>query len=98
MRAQYPAPNGVVGLVPLYIGYAFEVDGDDDVVGVVVDTTLGGFVLLLAADNAVQLAGRLVTIVENRDGLRDAYARRAQTGAVAESHSSYPAPNRKRGV
>ena len=50
MRAQYPAPNGVVGLVPLYIGYAFEVDGDDDVVRVVVDTTLGGFVLWLAAE------------------------------------------------
>ncbi len=87
MRAQYPAPNGFVGLVPLHIGYAFEVDGDDDVVGVVVDTTLGGFVLWLAADNAVQLAGQLVMIVENRDRLRDAYARRAQTGAVAESHS-----------
>jgi hypothetical protein len=79
--------DGVVGLVPLHIGYAFEVDGDDDVVGVVVDTTLGGFVLWLAADNAVQLAGQLVTIVENRDRLRDAYARRAQTGAVAESRS-----------
>lgn len=71
MRAQYPVPNGVVGLVPLHIGYAYERDGGDDVVGVVVDTTLGGFVLWLATEHAVQLAGQLVTIVDNRDLLRE---------------------------
>jgi hypothetical protein len=49
MRTEYPAPNGVVGLVPLHIGYAYEQDGDRDVIGMVVDTTLGSFVIWLEA-------------------------------------------------
>ncbi len=47
------------------------------------DTTLGGFVLWLQADNAVQLAGQLVTIVENRDRLREAYAERERVAMTA---------------
>ena len=45
-------------------------------IGVVVDTTLGGFVLWLEADSAVQLAGQLVTIVESREVLRERYLQR----------------------
>jgi hypothetical protein len=29
MRAEFPAPDGVIGLVPLRISYAFECDGAD---------------------------------------------------------------------
>jgi hypothetical protein len=76
MRTQFPAPNGVVGLVPLHIGYAYERDGDNDVIGVVVDTTLGGFALWLQSDTAIQLVGQLVQILENRDALRERYAER----------------------
>jgi len=50
----------------------------------VVDTTLGGFVLWLQADNAVQLAGQLVTILENRDRLREAYAERERAMTAPE--------------
>ncbi len=52
-------------------------DRDDDIIGVVTETTLGSFVLWLAAENAVQLAAQLVTIVENREELRARYTERA---------------------
>ncbi len=42
-----------------------------------------GFVLWLAADNALQLAGHLVEILENRDLLRARYTERR----LAESPS-----------
>ncbi|HSS24739.1 MAG TPA: hypothetical protein VLL82_10135 [Mycobacterium sp.] len=76
MRTEFPGPDGVVGLVPLHISYAFECDGADDIIGVVVDTTMGSFALWLEADNAVQLAGQLVGIVENREVLRERYLQR----------------------
>ncbi len=79
MRTEYPAPDGVVGLVPLHISYAYERDGATDVVGVVLQTTLGAFAVWLEADSAVQLAGQLVTIVEHRDMLRERYIER-ETG------------------
>lgn len=78
MRTQYPTPDSVVGLVPLHIGYAYEQDGDNDVVGIIVLTAaLGGFVLWLDLDTAVMLAGQLVTIAENAETLRGEYAQRA---------------------
>lgn len=91
MRTEYPAPDGVVGLVPLHIGYAFEVDGDIDVIGMVVDTTLGQFAIWLPADNPVQLAGQLVTIVENREMLRERYIKRAETGRRIGAGPTNPA-------
>ena len=83
MRSEYPTPDGVVGLVPLHIGYAFERDGDDDVIGMVVDTTLGGFVVWLQLENALQLASHLVEIIGRREALRERYTERA----LAESPS-----------
>ena len=76
MRAEFPAPNGVVGLVPLHVGYAFEVDGDDDVIGIVLDTALGTFAVWLPMASAIGLAGQLVDIAENREALRAAYLQR----------------------
>ena len=44
MRSDFAAPDGVVGLVPLAVSFAFEMDGPDaDVVGIVLGTTLGRF-------------------------------------------------------
>jgi hypothetical protein len=77
MRTEYPAPDGTVGLVPLHLSYCYEREGDDDVIGVVVDTTLGQFAIWLLAENAVALAGQLVTIVVNREVLRERYAERS---------------------
>jgi hypothetical protein len=82
MRA-FATPDDVIGLVPLHIGYAYEVDGDDDVVGIVADTTLGRFAMWLALPAAVQLAGQLVDIAENRDELRAAYVGRLGVGPPA---------------
>ena len=84
LRGDYATPEDVVGLVPLHIGYCFVRDADGDVVGMVVDTTVGGFVLWLDLDNndAVQLAAQLVDIAENRDQLRRRYAERT---ALVES-------------
>jgi hypothetical protein len=83
MRTAFPAPDGVVGLVPLHIGYAYERDGEHDIVGVVLDTTLGGFAMWLELDNALQLAAQLVAIAENRDRLATAYtAREIQAGSA----------------
>jgi hypothetical protein len=76
MRTAYPTPDGVVGLVPLHIGYAFERDGEHDIVGVVLETTLGGFAMWLELADAVQLAAQLVSIAENRDRLAAAYTAR----------------------
>ncbi len=64
-------------LVPLQISYAYEVDGDDDVLGIVVDTTLGQFAMWLGLGDAVQLAGQVVEIAEHREVLRERYAQRA---------------------
>jgi hypothetical protein len=80
MREQYPADDGVVGLVPLHIGYCFERDGDADVVGIVLETTLGGFAVWLPLPSAVRLAGQLVDIAENADQLRSAYVERLEAG------------------
>ena len=78
MRSEFPAPDGVIGLVPLHISYAYEVDGDDDdVLGIVVDTTLGQFAMWLGLGDAVQLAGQVVEIAEHREVLRERYAQRA---------------------
>jgi hypothetical protein len=79
MRSEYPAPDNTIGLIPLRIRYAFEIDGGDDIVGVVMSTALGEFAIWLPAENAVQLAGQLVDIVENRQMLRERYIERAET-------------------
>jgi hypothetical protein len=76
MRSEYPMPNGVVGLVPLHVGYAFETDGDDDIIGIILDTALGGFAVWLPMASAVGLAGQLVDIAENRGALRERYLQR----------------------
>jgi hypothetical protein len=76
MRQQYPADDGVVGLIPLHIGYAFEVDGNEDVVGVVLDSTLGRFAVWLPLAAAVAMASQLVDIAGNAEALRAAYTRR----------------------
>ena len=47
-------------------------DGSDDVVGIVLQTALGG--------SAVQLAGQLVDIAENVEQLRAAYLQHAEAG------------------
>jgi hypothetical protein len=48
MRTDFAAPDGVVGLVPLAVSFAFEMDGPDaDVVGIVLGTTLGRFAVWL---------------------------------------------------
>jgi hypothetical protein len=78
MREQYPADNGVVGLIPLSIHYAFEQDGNDDIVGIVLDTTLGEFAVWLPLPSAVQLASQLVDIADDADRLRDAYVKRLE--------------------
>jgi hypothetical protein len=71
MRTDFPAPGGVVGLVPLHIGYCFEIDGpDEDVVGIILETTLGKFAVWLPLESAVGLACQLVEIAEHRDQLR----------------------------
>lgn len=72
MRAQFPTPDGVVGLVPMRIRYAYEHDGDD-VIGIVLDTALGGFAVWLELPTAVQLAAQLVEIAEHADTLRQRY-------------------------
>jgi hypothetical protein len=77
MRTDFPTPDGIVGLVPLHIGYAYERDGDNDIVGIVLDTTLGGFAMWLELDNAIALAAQLVTIAEKREQLRAEYLERA---------------------
>lgn len=77
MRTEFSAPDGVVGLVPLHIGYCFEIDGpDEDVVGIVLETTLGKFAVWLPMASAVGLAGQLVDIAGRRDELRTAYLER----------------------
>jgi hypothetical protein len=76
MREQYPADDGVVGLIPLHLSYAFEIDGDDDVVGLVLDTTLGKFAVWLPLPSAVTLASQLVDIAGNAEALRAAYTQR----------------------
>jgi hypothetical protein len=77
MRTDFATPDGIVGLTPLTMNYCYERDGDDDVIGVVTSTELGQFVLWLQADDAVKLSGQLVTIVENREMLRERYDERA---------------------
>jgi hypothetical protein len=78
MREQYPADDGVVGLVPLHISYCFEMDGNDDVVGIVLETTLGDFAVWLPLPSAVQLAAQLVEIAEDAEELRTDYLERLQ--------------------
>ncbi len=77
MRTEFPTPDGVVGLSPLHIGYAFEIDGpEEDVVGIILDTALGKFAVWLPMASAVGLAGQLVDIAENREALRQRYLQR----------------------
>ena len=79
MRSDFAAPDGVVGLVPLAVSFAFEMDGPDaDVVGIVLGTTLGRFAVWLSLESAVGLAGQLVNIAEKRDELRAEYLERAK--------------------
>ncbi len=79
MRTDFPAPQGVVGLVPLRVSYCFEIDGpDQDVIGLVLDTALGHFCVWLPLESAVALAGQLVDIAENREELRLEYVERLQ--------------------
>jgi hypothetical protein len=81
MRTDFSTPDGVVGLIPLHLSYCFEVDGpDQDVVGIVLDTTLGRFAVWLPLPSAVGLAGQLVGIAENADQLRIEYLQRLETG------------------
>ena len=80
MRENFPTPDGVVGLSPLHVGYAFECDGDDDVIGIVLDTALGAFAVWLPMASAVGLAGQLVDIAEKREALRARYLQRLETG------------------
>jgi hypothetical protein len=78
MRTDFAAPDGVVGLVPLEIGFAFEVDGpDEDVIGVILSTTVGRFALWLPLPTAVGLAGRIVDIAGDRERLRIDYLQAA---------------------
>jgi hypothetical protein len=79
MRRDFAAPDGVVGLVPLEIGFAFEVDGPDDVLGVILRTALGQFALWLPLPAAVGLAGRIVDIARDVDQLRLEYLKRLKT-------------------
>ena len=74
--------------MPLHIGYANEQDGADDIIGVVLDTTAGGFALWLGADDAVALAGQIVTIVENLETLRERYLQRVGPSAAATAISA----------
>jgi hypothetical protein len=76
MRSEYGAPDGVVGLVPLHVGYCFETDGDDDIIGIVLDTALGVFAVWLPMASAVGLAGQLVDIAGNAEALRERYLQR----------------------
>ena len=79
MRTDFAAPDGVVGLVPLAVSFAFEMDGPDaDVVGIVLGTTLGRFAVWLPLESAVGLAGQLVNIAEKSDELRAEYLQRAK--------------------
>ena len=88
MRTEYPAPNGVVGLVPLNIHYAYEQDDDEDIIGVVLETALGAFAVWLPVASAVGLAGQLVEIVEKRDELRAAYVQRLENGSTVAARAS----------
>lgn len=76
MRAQFPDPDGVVSLAPLRFSYCYQRDGREDLVGVLMDTTAGGFCVWLPANSAVQLAAQLVEVVENVGVLRERYAER----------------------
>jgi hypothetical protein len=69
-------PDDVIGLAPLHIGYVYELDGDADVIGIVLSTSLGGFAVWLELPVAVQLAGQLVALAEDREALRERYAER----------------------
>lgn len=82
MRTEYQTPHGVVSLVPLHFSYAYERDGNADVIGVVMSTTLGEFAVWLEADTAVELAGQLVEIVEHREMLRERYLQRADAAVT----------------
>ena len=63
--------------MPLRVRYVYEQNGGADIVGVITDTAqLGSFVLWLQFDGAVQVAGQLVSIVEDRKRLRDEYTKR----------------------
>jgi len=58
-------------------------DGSDDVVGIVLQTALGG--------SAVQLAGQLVDIAENVEQLRAAYLQHAEAGLQdLAGHAGHP--------
>lgn len=88
MREHYSVPDGVVGLVPLRVGFAFEIDGPgEDVVGIVLETTLGKFAVWLPMQSAIGLAGQLVEIAENADELRLDYLERLQT-SLPDRHSA----------
>jgi hypothetical protein len=79
MRTDFAVPDGVVGLIPLAVSFAFEMDGPDaDVVGIVLGTTLGKFAVWLPLESAVGLAGHLVDIAEKREQLRAEYLESAR--------------------
>jgi len=69
MREQYPAPDGVVGLI----------------VGIVLSTALGEFAVWLPLESSVQLASGLADIAENADELRDRYLERLQHAGAGAS-------------
>jgi hypothetical protein len=92
MRTEFPSPDGVVGLVPLHVGYAYERDGDDDIIGIVLDTPLGRFAVWLPMASAIGLAGHLVEIAENREALHERYLQRAGGAALARLRSPEPPP------
>jgi hypothetical protein len=91
MRDSFPTPDGVVSLVPLRIRYAYERDDDDDIIGVVMETTLGAFAIWLPMASAVGLAGQLVDIAENADHLRLQYLERTKTDPSLERRATNPA-------
>jgi hypothetical protein len=86
IMAHCQTPDDVVGLVPLRIGFAFEADHDEDILGIVADTTLGRFALWLPMVAAVGLADRLVELAERAPQLREAYRQRTalHPAAVAQ--------------
>jgi hypothetical protein len=80
VRENFAVPDGVVGLVPLAISFAYELDPpDEDVIGIVVSTALGRFAIWLPMPAAIGVADAIVDIAEDREGLRADYLEAQKT-------------------